>query len=184
MSDRCEEKAVISIEWEVEALAKIREAAAIVGLGPEAFIRKAADRQAKRVRAARKGLLSLDAAAEYLGVSRGEIVKLISAGKLGARKIGSEWLVVQQSAQAAAQKDRKIDYDMIDLDLEDLVGALGLAGLQTEGDVSDQLSASWCYVDRQGVLVCPRTAWARLGRDQVMNAAREVAKRFVRARDK
>jgi hypothetical protein len=173
----------VGIEWDPEGLATVRQATALLGVSLDHLVRTAAVQEAARVIRSRKGMLDLAAAAEVLGVTRQEVVKLVGDGKLRARKIDGEWMVDEQSVREHIHQEPVGSEDMIELDLRELVEANSLSGLDADGEAPDEAALSWCYVSQRGVLVCPRAAWRRLGREKVVTEARDAVRRFVKRRD-
>lgn len=173
----------VGVEWDPEGLATVRQAAALLGVSLEHLIKAAAEKEAVRVVRSRKGMLDLVAAAEFLGVTRQEVVKLIGGGQLRARRVDGEWMVDEESAREIFHQEPVGSEDMIELDLRELVEANSLSDLETEGDAPETFSLSWCYVNQQGVLICPRAAWRKLGREKVVAEARDAVRRYVRRRE-
>ncbi len=171
------------IEWDPKGLATVRQAAAQLGVSLENFIKVAAEKEAERVVKSRTGMMELNAAAELLGVTRKEVVELVGKGQLRARRVDGEWLVEEQSAKEYFHEEPVGSEDQIELDLHELVDANALMGLEADGDAPESYSLSWCYVNQQGYLICPRAAWRKLGRQKVMDEAREAVRRFVRRRE-
>lgn len=171
------------IDWDPKGLAMVRQAAAQLEIPLEKFIKVAAEKEAERVVKSRKGLLDLAAAAEHLGVTRKEVVKLVGTGQLRARRIDGDWLVEEASVKEFSRQEPVGSEEMIELDLQELVEANALMGLEEGGDAPESYSLSWCYVNQQGYLICPRAAWRKLGRQRVLDEAREAVKRYVRRRE-
>ncbi len=174
----------LTIDWNFKDLAKVKQAAVMLDLSLEEFVMRTAIQEAENVIKSRSGVLSLAAAADFLGVSRGEVIKLISAGNLRAQKLDGEWFVDKESARKACRAEGIEDNDQIELDLRDLVDKTGISGLETKGKLADTASLTWCYVDREGILLCPRAAWRKFGRDRVMAEAKDAITRFIRRRDR
>jgi hypothetical protein len=173
----------VGVDWDPEGLALVRQAAAILGVDLEAFVKSGAEAEAVRVIRTRGGWLGIPAAAERLGLSQKEIVERIGDGRLNAKKIEGEWLIDGADIKETAAKTATSSQAQIELDLTQLVQASGLSGVELDGGAPASLSASWCYVTQAGLLVCPRAAWSKLGREKVVAEAREAVGRFVRRRD-
>jgi len=182
-SDR-DQGAPLTIEWPASGLALVEQAAALSRSSVEEFVRRVAEAEAKRILTSRGALLDLGSAAERIGTTRGEVVRLIGEGKLKARKVEGEWLVDEDGVKDAARREAALESDQIELDLGELVQQAGLAGLALDGDEKSSQGATWCYVSQDGVLVCPRGAWRRLGRKGVLAEAREVVRRYLKRRDR
>ncbi len=173
----------LGVEWDPKGLATVRQAAALLGTSIEHFVKAASEKEAERVIKSRKGMMDLNAAAEFLGITRKDVIKLIGNGRLRARRIDGEWFVDQESTNEYFHEEPVGSEDQIELDLRELVEANALMGLETEGNAPDSYSLSWCYVTQHGVLVCPRAAWRKLGREKVVATARDAVRRFVRRRE-
>lgn len=171
------------IDWDPKGLAIVRQAAAQVEISLEKFIKVAAEKEAERIVKSRKGLMDLNTAAEHIGVTRKEIIKLVGEGQLRARRIDGDWLVEQESVKEYSHQEPVGSEDMIELDLQELIEANALMGLEADGDAPESYSLSWCYVNQQGYLICPRAAWRKLGRQRVLEVAREAVRRFIRRRE-
>jgi hypothetical protein len=171
------------LDWEPELVAVVLEAAKIKGTTVARMIRELVEPEARKVVAKSRGLMSLATAAEFLGVAKAEVIAMISAGELKARKIDGEWMVEKTGI---GDPDRKAG-DMIgqiELDLRELVKTSGLQGIAMDGEASESVSATVCYVTQDGVLVCPRSAWRRMGRAQVVAEAKDAVRRYLRRRDR
>lgn len=171
------------LDWDPDLVAVVREAAKIKGVTVARLIRDLVEPEVRKLVAKQRGLMNITAAADFLGVAKSEVIAMISAGELKARKIDGEWLVEKASMGDPEQKEADM-MAQIELDLRQLVQTSGLQGIVVEGEASDSLSATLCYVDQDGVLVCPRTAWRRLGRAQVVAEARDAVRRYIRRRDR
>lgn len=175
---------VVTFDWAADRVALVKQAAAQSRLTFEGFVRKAAEAEAARVLKSRKDLMDLNAVAAYLGVARTDVVKLISEGRLVARKIDDEWMVDKASANAVNDQNAAEDLNQIALDLRAMVGEAGLTDLDETGVAPESLSASWCYVGQDGVLHCPRAAWRSLGRDGVLREAGDAVRRYRRRKER
>jgi hypothetical protein len=173
----------LALDWEPEFVAVVREAAKIKGLPAARLIRDLVEPEVRKLVAKQRGLMNISAAADFLGAAKSEVISMITAGELKAHKVDGEWMVEKASMGDPEQKDVDM-MAQIELDLRQLVQTSGLQGLLVEGASSDSLSATLCYVDQDGVLVCPRSAWRRLGRAQVVAEARDAVRRYVRRRDR
>lgn len=171
------------LDWDPELIAVVREAATLKGVSVARLIRDLVEPEARKLVAKQRGLMNLTAAAEFLGVAKSEVVAMISAGELRARKVDGEWMVEKASMGDPEQKEVDM-MAQIELDLRQLVQTSGLQALVVDGPASDSLSATLCYVDQDGVLVCPRSAWRRLGRAQVVAEAKDAVRRYIRRRDR
>jgi hypothetical protein len=171
------------LDWDPELVAVVSEAAKIKGTTVGRMIRALVEPEARKVVLTRRGLMSLAAAAEHLGVAKSEVIAMISSGELKARKIDDEWMIEKASLGGPGMKAGD-EAAQTELDLRQLVQASGLQGLETEGAVSDSVSTTLCYVNQEGVLVCPRSVWRRLGRAQVVAEARDAVRRYLRRRDR
>ncbi len=184
MSEGKTDPMVVTFDWAADRVALVKQAAAQSRLTFEGFVRKAAEAEAARVLKARKDLMDLSQTAAYLGVARSDVVKLISEGRLVARKVDDEWMVDRASANAVNDAAAAEDLDQVALDLEALVAEAGLAGLDTAGEAPASLAATWCWVGQDRVLHCPRAAWRRLGRDGVLREAGDAVRRHRRSKER
>ncbi len=173
----------VGVDWDPEGLAQVRQAVAILKASLEEFIKTAAEAEARKVIRLRGGMMDISAVAERLGAPRGHVVSMISSGQLKARKIEGEWLVEQESVDELTKSDPGDQAEQIELDLRELVRANALQGLETEGDAPSSFSLSWCYINQAGVLVCPRKAWRKVGREKVVTEAKSAVRRFLKRQE-
>lgn len=178
-----QEDSGLRLDWESELRSMVEEAAELEGLTVDRFIRALVEPAARKVLRSKKGVVTLNQAADMLGISRKEVIQMISSGRLRARKVENEWKVekdsIDQDAKATASRE-----DQIELDLRQIVESSGLMGLEAEGKISNTVSATVCYVNQEGMLVCPRAAWRKLGRDKLLAEAKDAVRRYLRRRDR
>ena len=167
-------------DWEPELLELVEHAAEQQGLSCEEFILEVVEREARRLLAPEKPLVTLDEAASIFDLPRTEVIRRITAGKLRARKLGEEWMV--ELDEAPEKKENPLR--QIRRELEQLVKTAGLTGLQTEGEVPDSISTTWCFVNQEQILVCPVAAWRKYGHDRVITEAKDALRRFRRRQDR
>lgn len=173
----------VGVDWDPQGLATIRQAAAILGVSLEDFVKSGAEAEAARVIRTRGGWLDIPDAAEKLGVPRGEVVSMIGSGLLVAKKIEGDWLIDGESIKQQLAGQPADESEQIILDLQQLVQVNGLQGIEIDGEAPLSLSLSWCYVTQAGVLVSPKALWRRLGREKVVNEAREAVRRHLRRKE-
>lgn len=173
------------IDWSPEVLAAVEEAASLEGMTIEKFINVLVLPAAKKILKNKKGLLTLDQAADRLGITKAEVVKLISSGQLRAKKVDGEWKVQEESLKQTESATTAGD-DQIELDLRSLAETSGLMGVDFDTDLGlgGNVSATVCYVNQAGELVFPRAAWRKLGRERVVSEARDAVRRYLRRRDR
>jgi hypothetical protein len=170
----------VGVEWDPQGLATVRQAAAILGVPLEVFVKSGAEAEALRVIKTRGGWVDIPTAAERIGVPRGQIISMIGSGQLVAKKIEGDWLIDGASLETLRVEQGADEMEQIELDLQQLVQTNGLQGLELDGEAPLSLSLSWCYVTQAGVLVSPRALWRRLGREKVVGEAREAVRRHLR----
>jgi hypothetical protein len=168
------------LDWEPELVDMVERAAGREGLTREEFIRAVVEREARRALKPPQTKMSLDQTANALGVTRTDVIRKITAGKLKAKKVGDEWMVLMDGAPEKQEDPLK----RIQRELEALIETAGLTGLKSDGDLPDTVSSTWCFVNRERQLVCPTEAWRRYGRNRVMAEARDAIKRFRKSRDR
>jgi len=135
------------LDWEKDFLRLVEKAADMEGLTLEAFVRDAVEDEVKRLLAPPKTLLDLDNAAHALGIPRSDVVKRISEGRLKAKKIDGKWMV-QIEGGVGVLKKKEDPNKAIMRELEAMVRDAGLNGVETEGDVPDSVSMTWCFVNQ------------------------------------
>jgi len=173
----------IVLDWDDELVELVREAAAINRVTVSELIRELVIGEVKTIVAKRRGMISLADAANVLGVTKREIVQRINAGELRARKVDGEWMVDRTTVGETEEKTGDRDAQL-ELDLRELTASAGLDGLDLDSRTSDSVSATLCYVSQQGVLVCPREAWRKLGHKKVLQEAKDAVRRYLRRRDR
>jgi excisionase family DNA binding protein len=171
------------LDWSPAVVTVVEEAAGLEGLDAQTFVERLVLPTAQKIVATRRDLMSLDEAAELLGIARREVVQMIGSGRLRARKVDGDWRVEKSSVQERGGAATNVD-DQIELDLRALVQTSGLAGLETDGPVAQSAAATICYVSQAGVLVCPRAAWRSLGRERIVAEARDAVRRYLRRRER
>lgn len=167
------------LDWEESFMRLVEKAAEMEGLATEAFVRDAVEDEVKKLLAPPKTLLDLDSAAHALGAPRSDVVKRISEGRLKAKKIDGKWMV-QIDGGVGALKKREDPNKVIMRELEAIVRDAGLNGVETDGDVPDSISTTWCFVNQERILVSPTAAWRRFGRNRVIAEAKDAVRRYKR----
>ena len=170
------------LDWEPEFVAKVEEAAKTAGKSLASFVRIAVQKEVALVTQVNRKRVTLDQAAVQLGTGRREVVALVSAGKLVARKIDGEWMIDQEQLDALDSKPRD-ETEGIARELEQLVAQAGLKGVITRGNAPEDAAATLCFVSQDAYLVFPQRAWKRLGPKGVMAEARDAIRRYVKRRD-
>ncbi len=173
----------VGVLWDPQGLASLRQAAAILGVTIEDYIKATVEQAALVTIKTRGGMLDLTKTSERLGVTRSEVVDMIGKGSLRARKIDGDWFVDGGSIDEVTAGRPDNQAAQIELDLRELVQANGLAGLELDGDAPSSLSLSWCYVSQSGVLICPRAVWPKVSREKIMATARDAVRRYVQRPD-
>jgi excisionase family DNA binding protein len=171
------------IDWSPEVVAAVEEAARLEGMTAEKLVNTLVLPAVKKIIVSKKGLLTLDQAADRLGITKSEVVKMIASGELKAKKVEGEWKVHEESLRQRASATTSGD-DQIELDLRSLAETSGLEGVDFDTDTGGNVSVTACYINQAGVLVCPRAAWRKLGRQQVVSEARDAVRRYLKRRDR
>lgn len=170
------------LDWEPELIALVEEAATLKGTTVEALIRSIVEDELRRFVKKRRGMITLDKATDILGVTKREVVQKINSGELIARKVDGEWML-DKDALGETEKRSGDMAAQLELDLRELANSAGLEGVDLDSLADDSVSATLCYVNQEGVLICPREAWRKLGRKQVLAEAKDAVRRFIRRRD-
>lgn len=173
----------LHLDWEPELIALVEEAATLTGTTIEGLIRAVVEGEVQKIVKKRRGMLTLDQATDLLGGTKREVVQKINSGELFARKVDGEWMIERDSLGEVEKKSGDMTAQL-ELDLRELANSAGLEGIDFDGLAEDSVSATLCYVNQAGVLVCPREAWRRMGRKRVFTEAKDAVRRYLRRRDR